>query len=134
MYLLTSGGETNMGTPDVCNTPTPAGPIPTPYPNTSDGATADHATCALTILADGMPSFNQMTQIPLSQGDEAGVNLGVVSGLVMGPTTFIMGSTIVFNEGAPAVVLTSPTGHNGISMNCPGTPVAPSQVIVMIMS
>jgi hypothetical protein len=132
MYLLTSGAEMNMGSPDVCNTPTPTGPVPIPYPNTSTGSAADPATTALNVLTDGMPSFNQMTMITMSQGDEAGVNLGVVSGMVMGPTTFIMGSTNVFVGGAPAQRLTSTTGHNGVSMNCPGTAIAPSQVAVLV--
>jgi hypothetical protein len=134
MYQLTSAGGMNMGTPDTCNTPTPAGPVPVPYPNISTGSAANPATTTLTVLTDGMPSFNQMTMIPMSQGDEAGVNLGVVSGMVMGPTTFIMGSMTVFKEGAPCQRLTSTTGHNGVSMNCPGTAVAPSQVIVLILS
>jgi hypothetical protein len=123
-----------MGTPDTCNTPTPAGPVPIPYPNTSTGAAANPATTTLTVLTDGMPSFNQMTMITMSQGDEPGVNLGVVSGMVMGPTTFIQGSMTVFKEGAPCQRLTSTTGHNGVAMNCPGTCLAPSQVIVLILS
>jgi hypothetical protein len=51
----------------------------------------------------------------------------------MGPTTFIQGSATVYLEGGLAQRLTSMTGHNGISMNCPGTAIAPSQVIVMIL-
>jgi hypothetical protein len=81
-----------------------------------------------------MPTLNQMTIIPMSNGDEAGINLGVVSGMVMGPTRFILGSQTVFNEGAPSQRLTSTTGHNGGSMNCPGAAIAPSQVIVLILS
>ena len=134
MYQLTSAGGMNMGSPDVCNTPTPAGPVPIPYPNISTGTTANPATTTLTVLTDGMPSFILTTMIPTSQGDEAGVNLGVVSGMVMGPTTFIQGSVTVFKEGAPCQRLTSTTGHNGLSMNCPGTALAPSQVIVLILS
>ncbi|MEI6313467.1 MAG: DUF4150 domain-containing protein [Syntrophus sp. (in: bacteria)] len=134
MYLLTSAGGMNMGSPDTCLTPTPAGPVPIPYPNISQGSVANPATTALTVLTDGMPSFNQMTIIPMSQGNEAGVNLGIVSGMVMGPTKFILGSQTVFKEGAPAQRLTSTTGHNGMSMNCPGTAIAPSQVIVLILS
>ena len=133
MFQLTSAGGQNIGCPDTCLTPTPVGPVPIPYPNISTGATANPATTALTILCDGMPSFNQMTIIPMSQGDEAGTNLGIVSGMVMGPTEFILGSQVVFKGGAPAMRLTSTTGHNGLSMNCPGTAIAPSQVVVMVM-
>ena len=133
MFQSTSGGGMNMGFPDVCLTPTPVGPIPVPYPNVSTGATANPATTALTVLTDGMPSLNQMSMITISQGDNPGVNLGVASGMVMGPTEFILGSLTVFKEGAPAQRLTSMTGHNGLSMNCPGTTLVPSQVTVLVL-
>jgi len=133
MFQLTSAGGMNLGVPDVCLTPTPVGPITVPYPNTSTGATANPATTALTVLTDGMPSLNQMSMIPMSSGDNPGVNLGVASGLVMGPTEFILGSVTVIKEGAPAQRLTSITGHNGVSMNAPGVSLAPSQVTVIVL-
>ena len=133
MYQITMQGGMNMGFPDVCLTPTPAGPVPIPYPNISTGATANPATTALTVLTDGMPSLNQMSQILISNGDNAGVNMGVASGMVMGPTEFILGSFTVLKQGAPAQRLTSMTGHNGLSMNCPGVSLAPSQVTVLVL-
>ncbi|HOF05128.1 MAG TPA: DUF4150 domain-containing protein [Syntrophales bacterium] len=133
MFQLTSAGGMNLGFPDVCLTPTPVGPIPVPYPNMTTGATANPATTALTVLTDGMPSLNQMSMIPISNGDNAGVNMGVASGLVMGPTEFILGSLTVIKEGAPAQRLTSITGHNGVSMNAPGVALAPSQVTVLVL-
>ncbi len=133
MYQLTTQGGTTLGNPDVCLTPTPGGPVPTPYPNTSSCATANPATTVLNVLTDGMPALNQRSMIPMSNGDNAGVNLGVASGMVMGPTTFTLGSTKVLKGGAPAMRLTSMTGHNGISMNCPGTAVAPSQTKVLVL-
>ena len=133
MFLLTTAGGLNSGAPDTCLTPTPVGPVPIPYPNISTGATANPVTTAMTILTDGMPSFSQRTMIPMSQGDQPGTNLGVASGMVMGPTEFIQGSVKIFLEGALAQRLTSVTGHNGISINCPGTAVAPSQVTVQVL-
>jgi len=133
MFQLTCAGGMNLGFPDVCLTPTPVGPIPVPYPNMTTGATANPATTALTVLTDGMPSLNQMSMIPISNGDNAGVNMGVASGLVMGPTEFILGSVTVIKEGAPAQRLTSITGHNGVSMNAPGVSLAPSQVTVLVL-
>jgi hypothetical protein len=62
-----------------------------------------------------------------------GVNMGVASGMVMGPSEFILGSFTVFKEGAPAQRLTSMTGHNGLSMNCPGVTLVPSQVTVLVL-
>lgn len=133
MFQQTMAGGINLGFPDVCLTPTPVGPIPIPYPNITTGATTNPTTTALTILTDGMPSLNQMSMIPLSNGDNMGVNMGVASGLVMGPTEFILGSITVMKEGTPAQRLTSITGHNGVSMNAPGMSLVPSQVTVLVL-
>ena len=124
----------NMGLPDVCKTPAAAGaPVPIPYPNISTGATANPATTAMTVLTTGMPSFNQMTDIPISNGDQAGVMGGVASSLIMGPTEYMVGSFTVMVGGAPAQRLTSVTGQNGMSMNCPGVTLVPSQVSVLVL-
>ena len=133
MFQNTMAGGMNLGFPDVCLTPTPVGPIPIPYPNISTGATTNPATTALTGLCDGMPSLNQMSMGLISNGDNAGVNLGVASGLVMGPTEFILGSFLVLKGGTPAQRMTSITGHNGLSMNAPGVSLAPSQVTVLVL-
>ncbi len=124
-----------MGAPDVCNTPAAAGaPVPTPYVNISDCATSNPSTTALSVLASGMPSVNLNTEIPLSNGDEAGTQLGVISGEIMSLTRFQSGSTKVYIEGAPAQRLTSTTGQNGTNMNCVGTTIAPGQTTVLILS
>jgi hypothetical protein len=133
MFQQTMAGGMNLGFPDVCLTPTPIGPLPIPFPNITTGATTNPTTTALTVLTDGMPSLNQMSMIPISNGDNMGVNLGVASGLVMGPTEFILGSITVMKEGAPAQRLTSITGHNGVSMNAPGVSLVPSQVTVLVL-
>lgn len=133
MFQSTMGGGMSLGFPDVCLTPTPAGPIPIPYPNMATGATANPMTTALTVLTDCMPSLNQMSQTMISMGDNAGVNMGVASGLVMGPQEFILGSFTVLKEGAPAQRMTSITGHNGLSMNAPGISLVPSQVTVLVL-
>ena len=74
-----------------------------------------------------------MSMETISNGDNAGVNLGVASGLVMGPTEFILGSFTVLKGGTPAQRMTSITGHNGLSMNAPGVSLAPSQVAVLVL-
>ena len=133
MFQLSMTGGMTMGMPDVCKTPMPA-PVPIPYPNISTAAMANPATTAMTVLTDGTPSLNLRSQILLSNGDEPGVLMGVVSNLIMGPTEFIMGSVMVLQEGCPAQRLTSVTGHNGLAMNCPGVCLAPSQVTVLVMA
>jgi hypothetical protein len=69
----------------------------------------------------------------VSQGDSAGVGMGVASSMMMGPCTYMMGSTGVIYEGSPATKMTSPTGQNGMSMNTPGMTLVPAQFKVMIM-
>ena len=135
MFQLTSQGGLNLAFPDVCNTPAAAGaPVPTPYPNTSNNATVNPATTATTVLTEGLASLTIQSRIPISNGDEAGVQMGVISGSIMGPTSFTKGSSKVLNEGAPAVRLTDATGQNGITMNCPGVSLSPSQTTVLILS
>ena len=135
MFLLSNQGGLNLAFPDVCNTPAAAGaPVPVPYPNISNCATANPSTVARTVLTGNMPSLNLNSQIPLSNGDEAGVQMGVVSGMIMGPTRFLQGSNTVLVEGAPAQRLTSTTGQNGQSNNCPGVTLAPGQVTALVLS
>jgi hypothetical protein len=124
----------NMAAPDVCITPipSPAGPVPTPipYPNIAMVPMALPPTTALTVLISGAPGHNMNTQVPMSNGDNPGVNMGVASGTVMGPCKHTMGSVGVFLMGSPATKMSSPTMQN--STNAVGATLVPSQVIVMI--
>lgn len=133
MFQLSMTGGMALGFPDVCKTPMPL-PVPIPYPNISTAAMANPATVVMSVLTDGTPSLNLISEIPLSNGDEPGVLLGLISELIMGPTEFIMGSVMVLQEGCPAQRLTSVTGHNGLAMNCPGVCLVPSQVTVLVMA
>jgi len=126
-------GGMNFGFPDVCLTPSPVGPIPTPYPNMATGLTANPATACRKIYLMCMPAHNLRTQVPISQGDNAGVVGGVASGTVMGPSKHLMGSFGVIYEGAPVTKMTSLTGQNGMSLNAPGMTLVPAQFKVMIM-
>jgi hypothetical protein len=117
--------------PDVCNVPSPAGPIPTPFPNMGMCATATET--ALTVLIENMPAIVLGSKIPMSSGDEAGVAGGIVSGLVVGQITVVQGSSKVFAKGKPMAFLTAKTVHNGTPPNAPlGNIVAPSQAKVII--
>ena len=137
MFANCQMGGTNMAAPDVCLTPvpTPAGPVPTPipYPNIAMGPTALPPTAALNVLVSGMPAHNMMTTIPMSNGDNAGVNMGVMSGMVMGPSRHMMGAFTTLIGGSPATKMTSMSGQNGMSLNVPGMTIAPAQVKVLIM-
>ena len=132
MFQLTMNNGMNLAFPDACVTP--GVPAPVPYPNISMTSTALPPTTAMTVLVGGTPSLNMMSEIPLSNGDEAGVNLGVVSGMIMGPTSYVMGSEVLMIEGVPSVKLTSETGQNGESMNTEGVCIVPSQEVMIVLS
>lgn len=131
MPASTKLGGQAMGTPDVCKTPSPTGPIPVPYPNIAMmPAAVGFATKVKFAMG---PALTLQSQVPMSQGDEAGVAGGVVSGMNMGPMTYKKGSTKVMVQGSPAVYLTSITGHNGTNANMPaGQQIAPSQTKVFV--
>ena len=57
----------------------------------------------------------------------------VCSGMVMGPSRHMMGSTNVLYGGMPATKMTSMTGQNGLSLNAPGMTLVPAQFKVILM-
>ncbi|HIW00118.1 MAG TPA: DUF4150 domain-containing protein [Candidatus Desulfovibrio intestinipullorum] len=133
MFALTVGSGQTMGMPDTCLTPTPAGPVPTPYPNIATSAMCPSA--AATILMGGTPTINQMASLAMSSGDEAGTATGVVSHLIKGANMWIAGSTAVIVHGSPVMRLTSTGGCNALGMTPNGTStcIAPSQTFVTVL-
>ncbi len=130
MFANTQMMGMDMGFPDVCLTPTPAGPVPIPYPNTAMGNMA--IPNIPNILIMGMPAHNMATITPMTDGDNAGVALGVASGTVMGPSRHLTGAFTVLLNGAPATRLTSMSLQN--STNCPGVRTVPSQTLVLLLA
>lgn len=135
MFANCQLGGMNLGAPDVCKTPAPPipSPIPIPYPNIAAGPTALPPTACLKVLLTAGPAHTLMTTIPMSNGDNAGVALGLVSNMVMGPSRHQIGSTNVLYGGIPATKMTSMTGQNGMSLNIPGMTLVPAQFKVMLM-
>jgi hypothetical protein len=123
---------TDMGFPDVCLTPAPPSPapIPIPYPNIAMGPMA--IPNVPTILIMGMPVHNLATTIPMTNGDNPGVAMGVASGTVMGPSRHLLGANTVLYLGMPATRLTSMSLQN--STNCPGVRAVPSQTLVLLLA
>ena len=117
--------------PDVCRVPTPVGPIPMPFPNF--GLTPTAVPSQTKVLAMCMPTHNLMTITPMTDGDSAGVALGVISNLMMGPSCAMMGSTNVLVGGPPVAKFGMPTKQNGTVPNAVGMTIAPSQTKVMSM-
>jgi Domain of unknown function (DUF4150) len=67
---------------DVCKTPTPGGPVPTPYPNIAmSSQTADGST---TVSCDGNPIMLKDSNFSMSSGDEPGSIGGVKSNVIKG--------------------------------------------------
>jgi len=126
------GGGMCQGMPDICKVPAPpAPPIPTPFPNLGQMATASK-TCAKVKLV-GMEAVTETSEIPMSQGDEAGVAGGLVSGKNMDKIVVKKGSSKVKLCGKAAAHLTSMTAHNGANANMPaGQQIAPSQAKVLV--
>jgi len=129
----TKAGGMCMGAPDVCKTPAPPlpSPVPVPYPNTGQLVQANDTSTKVKFV--NMEVVTVKSKIPMSQGDEAGVAGGLVSGANMGEVAFKKGSTKVKIEGQPCIHLTSVTSHNGSNANAPaGVQVVPSQTKVII--
>jgi len=121
--------------PDVCKTPTPAGPVPIPYPNIAMLPQGNGGTFSSKVKVENQKVATVKSEILMSSGDEPGTVGGVVSSRFKGPAKFKMGSSKVFVEGAQVVHLTSMIGQNGVSnANIPpGVQVSPSQSKVTVM-
>jgi hypothetical protein len=56
--------------PDVCKTPSPAGPVPIPYPNIAKSS--DTAKGSKKVKMDGNPVLTKRSSFEKSSGDEPG--------------------------------------------------------------
>ncbi|WNG14152.1 DUF4150 domain-containing protein [Cystobacter fuscus] len=84
--------------PDVCKTPSPAGPVPIPYPNIA--RSADTAQGTKTVEVDGKPVCVKDSNFSTSTGDEAGTaGGGVASNKTKGKAEFVNYSFDVMFEG-----------------------------------
>ena len=133
MFALTLGTGTCMGFPDVCLTPTPAGPVPIPYPNIAMSANCPNPT--YNILMECAPTLNSMSTVAMSNGNEPGTLGGVASHMIDGQGEFLVGSMTVMVDGVPLQRLTSMTGQNCMvkSLNAPGVCLVPSQFCVLVL-
>jgi hypothetical protein len=119
-----------LGFPDVCLTPVGPVDVPIPYPNIGMCPTGVMTTT--TVLVANMPALTQGSQLPMSQGDDAGASGGVMSGMILGPIAFRTASSKVAFQGQKVIVLTAMTAHNGASANYPaGVLMSPSQAKVL---
>lgn len=132
MFANTQMMGMDMGFPDVCLTPAPPSPapIPIPYPNMAMGPMGVPAVYNVLLMC--APAHNMSTSVPLTNGDNAGVAMGVASGMVMGPSRHLTAAFTVLMGGMPATRLTSMSLQN--STNCPGARIVPSQTKVLLLA
>lgn len=93
-----SSGGVTIAFPDVCKTPTPAGPVPIPYPNVAQST--DTSNGSTTVKMDGNPICLKDSNFCISTGDEAGnAGGGVVSNKFKGKAEFVNFSFDVMVDG-----------------------------------
>lgn len=120
----------NFAFPDVCLTPIIV-PVPIPYPNIA--ITTMAIPTQFKTLTMAMPNHNMSTQVVMSNGDNAGVNLNPLSGMVMGPTRHLLGGFTTLIGGMPATRMLDMCGQNGMSPGAFGLTLSPSQVKLMVL-
>jgi hypothetical protein len=96
--------------PDVCKTPTPAGPIPIPYPNI--GKAADTSDGPSSVKTDGEMPMTKGAKYMMSAGDEAGSAMGVMSSKIKGACEYILYSFDVKFDGQNVCRLGDSLFHN----------------------
>ena len=118
--------------PDVCKTPSPAGPIPIPYPNIA--MSSDTAKGSKKVTVDGEPIMLKDSNFSMSTGDEAGSAQGVVSNKIKGKAEFVNYSFDVKVEGKNVPRLGDMMLQNkGGSPNTPPFPEVQPPAIVIAM-
>jgi len=96
--------------PDVCKTPSPAGPIPIPYPNI--GKSSDATNGPKKVKTDGQMPMVKGAKYSMSTGDEAGSAGGVLSSTTKGECEFMLYSFDVKFEGKNVCRMGDPLFHN----------------------
>lgn len=105
-----SNGIAMATVPDVCKTPSPAGPVPIPYPNIARSSTLSNGTT--TVKADGNMAANKGSEYASSNGDEAGTAGGVKSSVNMKAAKWITYSMDVKMDGKNACRLSDKMSSN----------------------
>lgn len=131
MFATTQIVAISLAFPDVCKVPILGVPVPIPFPNIALSVTS--VPIVLNVIIGGGPAHNLLTPGTISNGNEPGIELGIVSELEIGPNTYVMGSIKVFFGTAPAARMTSLTGQNGMPFNMIGMELSPSQVTVLLV-
>lgn len=133
-FAATNMAGMTMAFPNVCLTPAAPSPIPVPYPSIGQCATATASTCSLKVKILNKNVMTTKSEVPKTQGDEAGTAGGVTSGTFGAVCKRTLGSMKVMVEGAPMVTMLQLIGSNGPSPNAPvGNHLVPSQTKVICL-
>ncbi|ATB50045.1 DUF4150 domain-containing protein [Corallococcus macrosporus] len=120
-----SGGVT-VSFPDLCKTPSPAGPVPIPYPNIARAS--DTGNASKTVSVSGNPVCLKDSCFSTSTGDEAGTaGGGIASGTTRGKAEFVNYSFDVKFEGKNVPRALDLMLHN--DKNAPPSPVMQGPVV-----
>jgi len=117
----------DLAFPDICKTPPVL--LPIPYPNFALGPMAIPNVWNVLLMC--MPAHNLLTTIPLTNGDNPGLGLGLISQTVMSQARRITCVPNVLFGCIPATRLTGLTIQNTI--NTVGMRVVPSQIKVVLL-
>jgi len=94
--------------PDVCNTPSPGGPVPIPYPNIAQLADASDVADDLLLGPSSLKAVLLRSSVGTSTGDEAGS-----ASPTKGKCTITGASTTVLFNGSGIARFGDPTSQNG---------------------
>ncbi|MFJ0621959.1 DUF4150 domain-containing protein, partial [Bordetella bronchiseptica] len=117
----------DLAFPDICKTPPAL--LPIPYPNFALGPMGIPNVWNVLLMA--MPAHNLLTTIALSNGDNPGIGMGLISQTVMAQARRITCVPNVLFGCIPATRLTGLTVQNTI--NTVGMRVVPSQLKVVLL-
>lgn len=132
MFINTNLGVMNLAFPDVCKTMVGPVMVPIPYPNIAISVT--HIPSQFKVIIGGGLAENLATSGTISNGDQVGVVMGLVSNLIIGPDRPFLGSFKVLIGGIFTTRLTSINGQNGMPSNAVGISITPSQIRVMALT
>lgn len=112
-----SNGIATATMPDVCKTPSPAGPVPLPYPNIAMSKDLIKGTTTVKVDGGNMAAIDG-SELSLSTGDEPGTLGGVVSSTFIKEATWMLFSFDVNLEGKGACRLTDKMFMNHMNTVC----------------
>jgi len=116
MVASVASGHTavSQGPNDMCKTPAPPAPVPPPlpYPNVAVSATMGPGYTTKTLVI-ATPMWTKNGKTAISNGDQPGIALGMMSSKIMGMCQITMSSTDVDAEGGGVVRTMDKSLSNG---------------------